>query len=113
MRGYGGAGHLKDGADSVAPRLLVLQPALLLEKIRLRTPPSRGDTPFELEVDVGPEVQTTELQYDLLPDIGWALALENARPRTMFGCAVLKRGKPSNHDMWLAGPPFVFKCVQV
>jgi hypothetical protein len=40
MRGYGGAGHLKDGADSVAPRLLVLQPALLLEEIRLRTPPS-------------------------------------------------------------------------
>ena len=83
--------------------------ALLL---RIARPPSReGKEPLEMEIDVSGGFRTTAIQYNLLSDIGWFLSLELVREESSYGCVVVKRGRGSCHDMWIAGPPFVFTCA--
>lgn len=75
----------------------------------LRRPPSReGVKPMELEYDFGSTVQTTSIQLDHFEDIAWALQLHLVREDQMFGAMVFKKGRASNHTVFVCGPPAVF-----
>jgi len=77
---------------------------------RARSPPSRaGQEPLELELDVGEVRQTTAVQFDSFEDAGWFIQGELAYPDRIFGCAMLKKGRGSAHDMYIIGGPL---CVQ-
>ena len=72
-----------------------------------RRPPSRvGKKPLKLEVEDGATRRSTSLQLDELDDIGWVEQLQLAREGA-FGCALLKKGRGSAHDMSIGGPPWV------
>ena len=66
-------------------------------------PPSRrGVCGLAAEVDVGPRWKTTSLQLDEPEDIAWLLQLHLVRPDNAYGCAILKKGRGSNHNMTIS-----------
>ena len=70
-------------------------------------PPSRaGKAPLEIHDDTTATRRTRWIQLDLLDDIAWLLRLELVRNEQMFGCVVYKKGKASNHTIYVFGPPF-------
>ena len=76
-----------------------------------RTPSRAGKKPLKVELDVGYDRQTSEVQLDELQDIGFFSQLETVRPDKMFDALVWKKGRASAHDMLVLGPPGVVRCA--
>ena len=77
-----------------------------------RRPPSRrARGPLQLEIDVGAQWKSTQLQLDMPEDIAWLLQLHQLRPDNAYGCAVLKKGKASNNNMLILSYACGLSCL--
>ena len=77
-----------------------------------RRPPSRrGRGPLQLEIDVGAQWKSTQLQLDMPEDIAWLLQLHQLRPDNAYGCAVLEKGKASNNNMLILSYACGLSCL--
>jgi hypothetical protein len=75
---------------------------------RCARPPSRaGKKSLRITVTKKGSRQTSEVELQELNDLAWLLQLHVVRPEKAFGCVVFKKGRGSQHDMLICGPPFV------
>ena len=80
---------------------------------RATCPPSRsGDEPLKLEIFKTARGTTTQLQLDEPEDIAWLLQLHLLKPDGAYGCAIMKKGHGSNHNMTIMGAPFLLSYYE-
>ena len=67
------------------------------------------DVPLEV-LDEG-NTRTMSVQLDTFDQIGDLLHLELIHPEKMFGAACVRKGRRTQKEIWVAGPPFVLSCA--